>query len=82
MATEQLDLQKALKVPYPDDLINTTKGPIRAGDLNRKVIETENDEHLTYAIEYRDNTDEDPIHRSVHVQLKHSTAASSVAASF
>jgi len=81
MQIKQIDLKKELKTPDPDDLITTTKGLIRAGDLERRVMQFENQEHLTYAIEYWDGGEKE-IHRSVHVQLKHSTAASSIAASF
>jgi len=77
---ETIDLKQVLAVKEPDTMISTTKGLMRVGDLNRSISEFEDDNELTYAIEYREG--EELVHRSVHIQLKQSKAAESVAASF
>ena len=78
MEIKQIDLVEMLAVPDDNKLITTTNGLVRAGDLVRRVTEIENDNELTYVIEYFEKP---AIHRSVHVQLKQGVAAKSVAAS-
>ena len=80
MKFEQIDLEKLLAVPQPNDLITTTKGLMKAEDLTRKVIDFEDDNELTYNIQYW--IGEEMVHESVHIQLKPGVAAASVAASF
>ena len=76
---EQIDLKELLAVKDPDTMITTTKGLMRVGDLERRVTEIENDNELTYVIEYFEKP---PIHRSVHVQLKKGTEAEGKLAEF
>ena len=80
MKTEKIDLVEKLSEKHPDTMITTTKGMMRVGDLVREVNEFENNNELTYAIEYWDG--KELVHRSVHVQLKEGNEAESVAASF
>ena len=60
--------------------ITTTLGMMKTTYLDRKVIEFEDDNELTYAIEYRLKSDPDGriVHRSVHVQLKRNVIAEGV----
>jgi len=62
--------------------ITTINGMTPTADLDRTVHEFESNEELTYAIEYRlkDQPESDPVHRSVHVQLKRNVTAEGVAA--
>lgn len=65
------------------EIVTTINGPTKTSELVRKVIEFENDNELTYAIEYRlkgDPDDAAPVHRSVHVQLKKNVSSEAVAA--
>ena len=67
------------------EIVNTVHGPMNKNELIRKVVEFEDDNELTYAIEYRlkDALDDaKPVHRSVHVQLKKNVFAESVVAAF
>lgn len=75
---EREELIQKLAVKDPDSMITTTSGLKKVGDLERRVTAIENDNELTYIIEYFDSP---PIHRSVHVQLKKGVEASAVAAS-
>lgn len=79
MGIEQIDLKEILAVKDPDTMITTTKGMVRVGDLERRVTEIENDNELTYVIEYFEKP---PIHRSVHVQLKEGSQAEGTIAEF
>ncbi len=65
------------------EIVNTINGEMSKHDLVRKVVKFEDDNELTYAIEYRlkgDNDDAKPVHRSVHVQLKKNVTSEAVAA--
>lgn len=62
--------------------IFTTKGVMPKSELNREVTCFENDNELTYAIEYCLKSTNEIVKRSVHVQLKTSVSAEPVATKF
>lgn len=80
MNTEQIDLKELLAVKQPNTLITTTKGLMKVGDLTRKVVEFEDNNELTYNIQYW--LDDEMVHESVHIQLKEGVDAESEAAQF
>lgn len=80
MQSDKIDLEELLAIKDPDAMITTTKGMMRVGDLDRSVIEFEDDHELTYVIEYR--KDKELVHRSAHVQLKYGNSAESETSSF
>ena len=75
-----MNLQDKLRVKSPFEIVHTIHGDMKVGDLERKTIEFENDNELTYAIEY--HLDSEMVHRSVHIQLKEGSEAAAIAACF
>lgn len=61
-------------------MVNTTKGPMDTSLLEEKKGTIDNENELTKWIEYW--LDGELVHRSVHVHLKQSVVAESIAASF
>lgn len=62
--------------------IYTAKGIMPKSELDRKVVPFEDDNELTYAIEYCLKGTDEIVRRSVHVQLKKNVVAESAAAEF
>jgi len=69
---------------HEPDIVTTTLGDMPKEQLVREVIEFEDDNELTYAIEYRLKTDNgalgEIVKRSVHIQLKRNVTSEGVAA--
>lgn len=81
MEVKQINLDKILNhPPLGDELVTTTEGLIRAGDLIRTIEEYEDGDVLIYKIRYYLNKEE--VHKSIHVQIKKGVEADAVAASF
>ena len=62
--------------------IETSQGIMSKSKLDRKVIPFEDDNELTYAIEYYLKGTDKKIHRSVHIQLKTNVVAGPAIAKF
>lgn len=62
--------------------IFTTKGIMPKSELNREVTCFEDDNELTYAIEYCLKSTNELVKRSVHIQLKKNVSAGPVGAKF
>jgi hypothetical protein len=61
-------------------IITTTKGEIDESLLEKRTGVVDDDNEFTQWVEYW--LDDELVHRSVHVHLKHNVVADSIAASF